>query len=91
MLGLNDVHIAHRDMPRMGEGMPGHEKGDGAYVLARSPVYIEFGSALGSRDPVFIGDKEIDRDPSFHERYALATHALPSGKTFIVYERKSSV
>src|SRR5262249_35012416 len=88
MLGLNDARIAHSDMPRMGEGRPGHEKGDGADVLSGSAYYTEFGSALGSKDQVFVGDKEIDRDPSFHARYALAVHELPSGKSFTIYERK---
>lgn len=40
MLGLNDLHIGHRNMPEMGEGIPGHEKYDAEYVLSRRPTYI---------------------------------------------------
>jgi len=40
MLGLNDRHIAHLQMPNLGAGTPGHEKQDPAYVLAKQPEYI---------------------------------------------------
>jgi len=39
MFGLNDLHIAHLDIP-IGPGLAGHEKFDAAYVLARRPTYI---------------------------------------------------
>jgi arabinofuranosyltransferase len=44
MLGLNDVHIAHRAMRTMGSRKAGHEKGDGAYVLSRKPDLILIGN-----------------------------------------------
>jgi hypothetical protein len=40
LLGLNDVHIAHVDVPDIGSGKAGHEKRDAAYVLSRQPDYI---------------------------------------------------
>lgn len=40
MLGINDVHIAHRKMPAGGAGIAGHEKHDMEYVLGRRPTYI---------------------------------------------------
>jgi arabinofuranosyltransferase len=40
MMGLTDAHIGRKDMPRMGQGPAGHEKGDGAYVLQRRPDII---------------------------------------------------
>jgi 4-amino-4-deoxy-L-arabinose transferase-like glycosyltransferase len=80
MLGLNDPHIAHRQMPRMGQGMAGHEKGDGAYVLSREPDLIQFGPSWGEARPVFVGDGELARSPEFERRYVLATYALPSGR-----------
>lgn len=40
MYGLNDSHIAHRAMPDMGTGYPGHEKHDADYVLSLRPTYI---------------------------------------------------
>lgn len=40
MLGITDAHIAHREMPRGGAGIAGHEKHDMEYVLSRRPTYI---------------------------------------------------
>jgi arabinofuranosyltransferase len=40
MLGLNDVHIAHVQMPNMGSEVAGHEKQDPSYVLGLRPDYI---------------------------------------------------
>ena len=37
MWGLSDRHIASREMPQMGQGMPGHEKSDADYVFGREP------------------------------------------------------
>ena len=44
MSGLNDIHIAHKQMRNMGKGIAGHEKEDWLYILSRKPDYI-----LGSR------------------------------------------
>jgi arabinofuranosyltransferase len=43
MLGLNDATIAHRDLPQLGSGLPGHEKFDVDYVLSRRPDVILLG------------------------------------------------
>jgi hypothetical protein len=40
MVGLTDVHIAHRRMAAMGRALAGHEKFDSAYVLAQRPRFI---------------------------------------------------
>jgi arabinofuranosyltransferase len=42
MLGLSDYHIAHT-VKATGDGLPGHEKTDPAYVLAQRPTYIAVG------------------------------------------------
>ncbi|MBW2263498.1 MAG: hypothetical protein JRG91_16165 [Deltaproteobacteria bacterium] len=42
MLGLNDVHIAHRDIT-LGKVTLGHEKHDALYVLSRKPDVILLG------------------------------------------------
>ena len=44
MLGLNDAHIGHTSTADLGKGRAGHEKGDGKYVLSRSPDYILMGN-----------------------------------------------
>jgi hypothetical protein len=42
MLGLSDFHIAHT-VKATGDGLPGHEKTDPAYILAQHPTYIAVG------------------------------------------------
>ena len=44
MMGLTDAHIAHRKMPVMGKGWPGHEKRDGPYILEQKPTYLLLGN-----------------------------------------------
>ena len=39
ILGLNDLHIAHLEVP-LGAGLSGHEKSDPEYVLTHRPTYI---------------------------------------------------
>ena len=88
MLGLNDAHIAHREIPWIGKGPAGHEKGDGAYVLSRKPDYIQFGSSLGDSVPRFLSDQELWQLPEFHRQYEKREHRLPSGKSLILFERR---
>jgi hypothetical protein len=90
MLGLNDLHIAHRPIADLGKGRPGHEKGDGVYVLSRRPDYIHLGSSLGSIRPDhgFLSDEEIFAQPLFHQLYKLRIIALPSGKRLNIYQKK---
>lgn len=87
MLGLNDETIAHREIPNMGRGLAGHEKGDGRYVLSRKPDIIQFGSALGTVHPRFRGDGEINSSPEFKRNYRLRSFRLPSGKQVRFYVR----
>jgi hypothetical protein len=90
MLGLNDAHISAREMPEMGSGKAGHEKGDGAYVLSRKPDIIQFGSTWGSRAPVFVGDHELAESPDFVRDYRLEQHPLGSGQVLRFYRRVAS-
>lgn len=39
ILGLNDIHIAHKKVA-LGGGTAGHEKQDNTYVLGKQPMYI---------------------------------------------------
>jgi hypothetical protein len=76
MLGLNDRVIAKRkDYPKVLEwqNVPGHEKGDGKYVLSRKPDYIIFGGAEGTTadKPMFLSDYEIANDSTFKANYIL--------------------
>ena len=89
-LGLNDVTIAHTEMPRMGRGRAGHEKGNGDYVLSREPDYVIFASSRGSRRPKFVGDRELYRNDAFHDAYSLRVYELPSGLRLWLYVRRQS-
>jgi arabinofuranosyltransferase len=40
MFGVNDVHTAHTEVEKMGEGVPGHEKFDFDYIMWRQPDLI---------------------------------------------------
>ncbi|MCX7765565.1 MAG: hypothetical protein N2246_02525 [Candidatus Sumerlaeia bacterium] len=76
MLGLNDNTIARRkitDRILPWQFTPGHEKGDGKYVLARRPNYIIIGYAEGNliTQPVFLSDLEIGKEESFYANYQL--------------------
>ncbi len=88
MLGLNDEHIAHREIKTLGKGFAGHEKGDGKYVLSRKPDYIMFGSATGNKVPRFVSDKEMAVEVEFKENYVYKQYILPSGRALHIYERK---
>jgi arabinofuranosyltransferase len=88
MLGLNDIHIAHRKMPDMGTRYAGHEKADGRYILNRKPDYIQFWSSLGWETPVFRSDWELYELPEFHKQYELKRITLPSGKVLMIFERR---
>jgi arabinofuranosyltransferase len=89
-LGLNDVHIAHKEMRHMGRGRAGHEKGDGAYVLSREPDYVLFGSSKGARRPRFVGDRQLYENEDFHEQYALRVYETEQGRRLWVYVRRQS-
>ncbi|MBT4012936.1 MAG: hypothetical protein HN617_14635 [Planctomycetaceae bacterium] len=84
MLGLNDRHIAHRQIKERRTWMqqfPGHGKGDGQYVLKRKPDYIILGPAQGlpsnpefvdSQDVIwFLSDLELTENDEFHKNYQL--------------------
>ncbi len=40
MFGINDLHIGRLPVATLGQGTPGHEKFDLAYVISRQPEYV---------------------------------------------------
>lgn len=92
MLGLNDFHIAHVKDVAMGTSRAGHEKGDGKYVLSRSPDYILMGNVAVLPRPlteaemaqklVRKSENEIWADPDFHKRYELVSVKLSDQGVF---------
>ena len=92
MLGLNDSHIAKREIDEIKvpwQNMPGHLKGDGDYVLSRKPDYIIVGPARGTviNRPWFLSDFEMSQDPRFYENY-IPYYIQLDYCTFYYYERK---
>jgi hypothetical protein len=88
MLGLNDKHIAKNRPVDIGDGMLGHELGDGEYVLSREPDLIIF--SVGNF-PVFRAGQQLEQMPEFHEKYKPITIFLEARDYFSkVYIRKNS-
>ncbi len=82
MLGLNDYTIARRNpVPFVmhWQHLPGHAKGDGAYVLSRKPDLIILGPSEGTRAdaPWFLSDFEIARHPEFERCYKPEQARIP--------------
>jgi hypothetical protein len=73
MLGLCDTTISHRkNIPMLApwQHVPGHEKGDGNYVLSRQPDIIILGPSHGSADKAwFLSDAELLSNPLFKKEY----------------------
>lgn len=85
-LGLNDRQIARRNpvpLETRWQRVPGHRKGDGAYVLSRAPDVVILGPAEGYLGAParawFLGDFELITSAEFHARYRPVRFAL--GKT----------
>ncbi|OED47335.1 hypothetical protein AB838_16085 [Rhodobacteraceae bacterium (ex Bugula neritina AB1)] len=83
MLGLNDRTIATRaNVPKLArrQAMPGHGKGDGAYVLSRAPGYVILGGAEGiavtEARNWFLTGVELSQLPEFSECYRKRTVSL---------------
>ena len=102
MLGLTNRHIAHATIARMGKGLPGHEKGDGAYVLDQRPEVILFANvAVSPSGPVRLetvrlpatlrSEFEIARDPRVTKMYALDQLPLDDGRYLVFLRRRDFV
>jgi hypothetical protein len=92
MLGLNDAHIGHTSTADLGKGRAGHEKGDGKYVLSRSPDYILMGNVAVLPYPVDKermakklvrkSEHELWAEPRFHDTYELVCFPLSDTGVF---------
>jgi len=72
MLGLVDVHIAHRKMPGVGRFLPGHEKFDSKYVLSRKPAYILMAPPVSAKWSALPAERNMWANPEFHRDYQWA-------------------
>ena len=95
MLGLNDAHIARREMPWLGSGQAGHEKYDVDYVLARRPRYVVVGVYGLSPEPrpleqmifpSYAAERELLGHPGFMAHYRPET-ARTAGGYFVYFVR----
>lgn len=105
MLGLNDVHIAHRPIALGERGAAGHEKHDADYVLDRRPDLIVPGlpvlapAKLGKDTLVpwfrrwfayLPGDRELFKRTRFASEYDAVSVAVGSQGYFTFFLRKGS-
>jgi hypothetical protein len=102
MLGLTDATISHRSpLPIRTplQALPGHEKGDGSYVMSRRPDFIIAGPAYGApvSQPWFLSDVELGENPEFARNYVLHSAQVPVGdgsaRTFDLayYQRRTGL
>jgi len=99
MVGLTDSHIAHEslDIKYAASWYPGHDKGDGLYVLAQRPDYIQLVYRLTSQplpgiDEVgreFKSAAELWAAPEFHELYEFAPLRVEGGWYFNLYRLRT--
>jgi arabinofuranosyltransferase len=70
MLGLNDRQIAQSRPPTFGKGPPGHDLGNGEYVLSREPDLVAFGvPSPGWARPMYPTGLQMRNDPRFTRLY----------------------
>lgn len=101
MLGLTDVHIAHKDIPVTGHWV-GHEKHDGPYILSRKPTYLLLGNVqvldepLATNSPFFVQPpndniKQREQDiftPELLAEYSPRVARLDNGKYLHLLQRR---
>ena len=97
MLGLNDRRLARVAVAGLGTGKQGHEKGDGALVLARRPAYIILNhnpnARFGEPSPPdlhlqFLPVRQIWESAEFHRDYLPFLVAIDDSTSFTIYERR---
>lgn len=73
MLGLNDWHLGHHPPADFGETtLPGHELGNGPYVLSQKPDLVIFCLPNGGEKPCFRSGREMFQLEEFSTHYQLA-------------------
>jgi len=97
MLGLTDRHIARVAADRS-YVYPGHQRHDGAYVLARRPELVLLANgprvaAPGDRFPWYLVrayERDLSRSDRFRRDYRLAHLRLPSGDYVQLFVRRDA-
>jgi len=102
MLGLNDVHIAHRPFTDF-EGVSGHQKHDADYVLSKRPDLILTGLPMLETEmlspgqvqrrvawwsSLLPGDARLHESDIFRNEYKLEALSMNDGRWLYCYVRK---
>lgn len=97
MVGIVNSHIAHQplDPAYAASWRPGHDKGDGAYILSQSPDFIQLVDRLTSQPHPGPDDHalqyksvaEIWNSPAFHEQYVFFPIQVGNGWYYNLYRR----
>jgi len=95
VLGLNDKHIARTAVEGPLSDAFGHEKGDGAYVLAQNPAYmipLPVITARPNRSPAGFEKSfnQIFRMPEFQRDYEFQAVEVGEGRFMNFYRRKAA-
>lgn len=101
MVGLVDPVIAHEpfDLEYASSWRPGHDKGDGAYILSKRPKYIQLVDLLSSlpyskllpSSGQYKSVVEIWNSPEFLELYEFYPIKVEGGWYYNLYRLKDSV
>jgi hypothetical protein len=91
LLGLNDRHIARTRPPYVGQGIIGHEFGDGWYVLSRKPDIVLLCGPEGSATGCFKSGVELARAREFKDEYVLVpVNSVETGFRSLLWFRTTS-
>jgi arabinofuranosyltransferase len=88
MYGLNDYYLPRNPPPGIGSGMPGHELGDGAYVLRQKPDIISF--KAGQKEFSTLTGTQLRANEEFFKHYTLINirGTFPHEYTAMLWFRK---
>lgn len=87
MLGLTNEHIAHVELPSLGEfRLAGHEKNDPTYIFSKRPTWVWVSTDPGAR--WIPGTNELVALPGFTETYESYRIPLSTGKVLEIYHLK---
>jgi len=81
LLGVNDEHIAHLDLP-LGRGPAGHEKQDGGYVISRRPEVIWLAQSF---EPMARSTAEDYLPPKDLDWFPVKTAITQNGYVWFLY------
>jgi hypothetical protein len=97
MVGIVDPVIAHQefDSEYLKEWIPGHNKGDGNYILSKKPDYIQLIDYITSKPQripnqislQFKSIREIWNSPIFHKNYKYLHIQVADGWFYNLYKR----